>query len=257
VDSGVSGAAGVVAAPLDRVPFEALAFPPAAGFLTDLADADGDSVPEYAFAGWYDYDYQTHLLSPADRTWVVRDRTGAAFRLRFDGYYDAFDVSGHPSFTWSPLTEEGPLTVVVDPSGTSEATVVAASETEPVFLRLGLDLALVPPDPAASDAFDLAIARTVLSLGAGVEVAILPGADFDALLQAPADGYATDVDTDGDGVPDELALGSWYDYDFQTHAVTPKDEVYVLRSAASGAYKLRLLSYDDGTFTGRWAAVTP
>jgi hypothetical protein len=147
VDGGVSGIASVGAVPLPHVPFEALVWPSVAPLQMDLPDADGDSVPEYAFASWYDYDYTTHLLSPSDQTWSVRDRAGQAWRIRFDSYYDAYDVSGHPTFTWGPLEEPGPLSAVHELDGTVTATVEATSETDPVYLRLGSALALRPPDP--------------------------------------------------------------------------------------------------------------
>ncbi|MEZ4240286.1 MAG: HmuY family protein [Myxococcota bacterium] len=255
-DGGVSGSAGVDAAALDHVPFEALAWPPAAGFVADAPDADGDGIPQYALGAWYDYDYVTHTLSPADRTYVVRDRAGAAWRVRFDGYYDGYGVSGHPSFTWGPLPDAGPLSVVHEADGSVTATVVAADAAAPVYLRLGLDLALAPPDPATSDAWDLGLARTVLTLGGGVsgaggvEVAVLDAADFDAITAAPADGWVTDA-------AGALALAEWYDYDPVTHVVSPKDQVLVLRTSDGGAFKLQLTSYDDGTFTARWAPVTP
>ncbi|MCB9689010.1 MAG: HmuY family protein [Alphaproteobacteria bacterium] len=262
VDGGVSGAGEVGVWRADHVPFEALTWPGSGPLLTDT-DADGDDVVEQAFAGWYDYDQTSHRLSPADRTWIVSDRSGATWRLRFDGYYDGADVSGHPSFTWGPLTGPSPLTVHVDGDGSRAVTLAATDAGAPVHLRLGLDLALTPTDPATSDAWDLAVARTVISLGGGssgggsTEVAVLEGQDFAALSAAPATGFTTDADTDGDGATDVYAMGDWYDYDVRTHTLTPKDRVYVLRTTDGAAFKLQLLTYDDGTTTLRYAAVTP
>ena len=70
-----------------------LLLPPAAlpedGWRSDEGDADDDGVPEYALLDWYDYDYDTHELSPAERRWVVRTTEGAFFELGFESYYDA------------------------------------------------------------------------------------------------------------------------------------------------------------------------
>lgn len=263
VNGGSSGDGGVGVHRLDQVPFEAITFPGSGPLAVDAPDADGDGADEHAFAGWYDYDSVTHKLSPADRTWLVTDRSGEVWRLRFDGYYDDHGVSGHPSFTWAPVTATSPLTVTVEPDGTRSATVEATDADAPVYLRLGLDLALTPVDPTTSDAWDLALARTVLTVGGGssgagqTEVAVLPGQDFAALTEAPTSGYVTDADTNGDGETDSYAFADWYVYDDLTHAVTPKDQVWVLRTTDGRAFKLQLQAYASGVHTLRYAEVTP
>lgn len=40
-----------------------------------------------SFSGWYDYDDETHGLSPHPGTWLVRGGTGALYKLRIDSYY--------------------------------------------------------------------------------------------------------------------------------------------------------------------------
>jgi hypothetical protein len=95
----------------------------------------------------------------------------------------------------------------------------------------------------------------------GVEVAIVEGGDFAAIERAPAGGYLTDAaDGEDEGSEPDLAFGGWYDYDPATHVLTPRDQVYVLRSA-EGYWKLQLVDYYDdagtsGFPTFRWAAVT-
>ena len=52
---------------------------------------------------------------------------------------------------------------------------------------------------------------------------------------------------------------SWYDYDYATHTLTPKDYVYVLESP-SGTYKLEMLSYygpDEGDVHRPWFRWAP
>lgn len=90
----------------------------------------------------------------------------------------------------------------------------------------------------------------------GVEVAALPEADFAAINAAPAGGYAKDaadalVFNAGDG---------WYAYDPATHVLTPRDTVYVVRSAEGDYFKLSFTGYyDDAGTSGhpafRWAPV--
>ncbi|HVW24519.1 MAG TPA: HmuY family protein [Polyangiaceae bacterium] len=39
------------------------------------------------FSSWYSYDESTHVLSPADGTWLVRGATGKLYKLKIDTYY--------------------------------------------------------------------------------------------------------------------------------------------------------------------------
>jgi hypothetical protein len=90
----------------------------------------------------------------------------------------------------------------------------------------------------------------------GVEVAVLPLADFATLKRAPGGGWVSDTIDDtafnaGDG---------WYVYDPSVHLLKPRDIVYVVRSAEGAYFKLQFTSYYDdaggsGHPTFRWAPV--
>lgn len=73
---------------IEAVAFEELAVVPTEGWVTDQPDADDDGNPEYVFAEWYDYDPDTHVLTPADRVYVVATSDGEAVKVGFDSYYD-------------------------------------------------------------------------------------------------------------------------------------------------------------------------
>ena len=49
-------------------------------------------------AAWYNYDYTTHELSPADMLYFVQTVEGDYFRLRFTSYYNGAGTSGFVSF---------------------------------------------------------------------------------------------------------------------------------------------------------------
>lgn len=108
----------------------------------------------------------------------------------------------------------------------------------------------------AADAWDLSFQRSTVKVnggvsgGGGVEVAALPGqyAAFETTTTAPAEGYVTDADTNADGAV-EYALGAWYSYDAATHALSPADILYVVRSTDGEHYRLRFLSYYDDAGT--------
>ena len=89
INGGVSGSGGVEVAILDANPdFDAIADAPGGAYRVDVEDEDDDGVPEYAMKGWYDYDFSTHILTPADVVYVLKTTDGAYIKIRFDDYYD-------------------------------------------------------------------------------------------------------------------------------------------------------------------------
>jgi hypothetical protein len=100
----------------------------------------------------------------------------------------------------------------------------------------------------------------------GVQVAALAGAAFDALVQAPGEGFGVDRpdgDEDEDSEPDNVfnsGAEDWYVYDVMSHTLTPRAISYVVASTEQRFYKLRFESYYDalGTpavLTFRWAEI--
>ena len=137
-----------------------------------------------------------------------------------------------------------------DPEVTT-ARVDATSREDWVYWDLELGATVT-----ADEAWDLSFQRSTVKVnggvsgGGGVEVAALPGqyAAFDTTLTAPAEGYVTDADENADGSI-EYALGAWYSYDASTHALSPADMLYVVRSTDGRHYRLRFLSYYDDAGT--------
>ena len=104
VNGGVSGDEGAEvawAAGADADPQQV----PMDGWTTDAADADADDVPEYAFLDWYDYDSDTHVLTPKDRRWWVRVPDVGVLSIELLGYYDRAGTSGHVSLRITPVTD--------------------------------------------------------------------------------------------------------------------------------------------------------
>ncbi|MBZ4376906.1 HmuY family protein [Corallococcus sp. AS-1-6] len=139
----------------------------------------------------------------------------------------------------------------------SFTSVVDASNAE---AWVGVDLDTGKQVSAAEDAvWDLAFQRyTVKARGGvsgtgGVEVAIVPNVAFAALTQAPASGYLTDAadGPDTGGSPDTVfnAGDGWYLYDLATHMLTPRDQLYVVRSDSGAYFKVRVQSYYDAAGT--------
>ena len=78
---------------------------------------------------------------------------------------------------------------------------------------------------------------------------------FDDVREAPSDGYVEDsiaAITPDTITTENLAIKAWYDYNFLTHLLRPKPNVYVVRTADGKYAKLRIVSYycDGGQASG-------
>ncbi len=160
----------------------------------------------------------------------------------------------------STLPESDHVLINDNGDGTFTALVDASSETAWVHLDLALREESTPETPESSSDWDLGFLRYQVKLNGGVsgpdglEAAMLPGQDWDALVAAPEGGYLADAPDsveDEDALPD-YALGGWYDYDSASHLLTPKDAVYVLRSPSGAYLKLQFQDYYDAAGTSGW-----
>jgi hypothetical protein len=78
---------------------------------------------------------------------------------------------------------------------------------------------------------------------------------LEEIIEAPADGYVDDsiASINPDTIITEnLAIKSWYHYNFLTHLLRPKPNVYAIRTADGKYAKMRLVSYycDGGQASG-------
>ena len=71
--------------------------PANASWSVDEADSDGDGKPEYVLGDWFNYDFATHVLSPADVVYFIQTPDGV-FKLRVVDYYNDVGESGFLSF---------------------------------------------------------------------------------------------------------------------------------------------------------------
>jgi len=105
--------------------------------------------------------------------------------------------------------------------------------------------------PGPDEVWHMAFRRFNIKLNGGasgpgdVSALSIEEQDYEALTQAPADGYVTDAeDANEDGVP-EYVFADWYNYDYSSHLLTPKDKVYVIRLSAEEHYKFQHIAYYD------------
>jgi heme-binding HmuY-like protein len=113
INGGDSGPAGVTAAAVDAATLEEVTEAPASGFATDdWADDQCNFIgldsgePATAFGFWYDYDDQTHVVTPKAQVWIVRQADGTDYKLRIETYYgdEANPMRGGIyRMAWAPL----------------------------------------------------------------------------------------------------------------------------------------------------------
>ncbi len=162
--------------------------------------------------------------------------------------------------------DQASLAVTTDGGDGTLSTQIDAS-TKTGWVYFDLDAAALTPessDPATAPDWDLAFQRYRVKMNGGasgaggVEVAVLPGADFDGLAQAPAAGYATDSAGTEDSRLVFLRGDGWYAYDLSAHKLSARDIVFVVHTTAGAYFKLKLLDYYDAAGTDahprfRWA----
>ncbi|MAA78483.1 MAG: hypothetical protein CL916_04425, partial [Deltaproteobacteria bacterium] len=105
LNSGIHGPAtvqGIVVEEEDFVSYDEI---PQDGYQEDLPDENEDEIPEYFFADWYDYDPSTHILTPADQFYVLKNRNDRFYKFQIQNYYNTAGTSGHMTMYWEELSQ--------------------------------------------------------------------------------------------------------------------------------------------------------
>lgn len=156
--------------------------------------------------------------------------------------------------------------------GSFELTLDATSQTEWLYLSLAERSLVSPTAPLDDPNWELAFRRFHVRVNGGVsgtkgvEVATLTGTTFEAVTEAPANGYLADsAKVDGGdqeppdfvnevdahlvfNLPNAVSESGWYSYDPVAHTLSPAEVVYVVRVGAQH-HKLRFLAYYDDAGT--------
>lgn len=107
LNGGVSGS-GTVQAFAQAGSYDSYAeiaeIPAEASWSVDEPDSNGDGKPEYVLGDWFNYDFATHVLSPADVVYFVQTPDGT-FKLRVVDYYNDVGESGFLSFDSELIAE--------------------------------------------------------------------------------------------------------------------------------------------------------
>ena len=258
INGGVSGSGGMEAAILGGVEFDAVTIAPSNDYVTDQADSNDDDIPEYALAEWFDYDLQTHILTPADQVYVLKTVVGDYAKLRFDDYYDDAGTSGLPQISWSfidapsgdgqPADEDAGSGTEDGPNPDDE--IECASGTDRVTnTEDGDDTLTVINSESSSDwtcfsfseasqvetDWDMAWKQYGAVTSVSINGMILSDANYDDIDSVP-EGSWSEGDT--------TMLDDWYNYSGPPdHVVTPADRVYLMEDADGIVWKLEITSY--------------
>jgi hypothetical protein len=214
-------------------------------FGTDLADADGDGVPELAMLDWFDYDVATHTLQSDGDVWVVHTTDDRYAKLQMVDYYSATGVSGTPTFRWEWIA--GAVTQSsVDATAGSAGPV--PDDAAWVYLDLATGARVSPADPADDDGWDLALQRTHVATNGGTTGTggVMVAYGGDVFRDASPNGAAWLADDGTDAVSASSPAGRWYDYDPTSHTVSARDDVFLVRATDGRTYRVQFLDYYDG-----------
>lgn len=135
----------------------------------------------------------------------------------------------------------GKFATTREADGTYTTIVDSSSETVPTLGDFDTGTALTESEP-----WDLAFQRFRITPAPGVEIARVEAAFADVAVP-PHDGWSGAL------------LDDWYDYDAETHVLTPKPETYALRTS-TGTFKFAIERYYDeagnaGFFTLHWRSL--
>lgn len=155
---------------------------------------------------------------------------------------ETLDDTGEDAFEDSERIEHEALG-----GGVLRTTIDASDEAEWVYLDVDTG-AEASPDDASWDLgfrrFDIIVNGGINGDG-GIEVAFVEAADFESITAVPADATWSSDAADGEDENEDpdLVFGDWYDYDFTTHVLTPKDRVYLVRSSDGAVFKWQFADY--------------
>ncbi len=223
---------------------------------TGIRDRDwmSDSYA-YAVGDWYTYDQMHHTINLTNYVYTLKDA---------EGKYVKFTVSGLYGGGMPPNMGNIVIRYVYAGSGTDISgvgvtdTVMVGADT--AYFDFSTGSVVTPADPSNSLDWDFAIASYDIHLnsnmfGIGQAAAYLntdslgiPRTDFEGITVAETQPTAYFQDAAGS------AFTEWYDYNENTHQLTSKKHVYLVK-VGTDIYKMQITSYYypvNGQNTSAW-----
>lgn len=212
--------------------------------------------PAYAVDQWWSYDAQTHTVSASGKAYQIQSATGKAGKFVVDTIEGAgFADAGRIGFRW---------VLGADLSGPAQRATVDVSGARTVYFSLDSGAELSPADPATSTEWDLCFSGYTIRLNSGISGpgqagALLADQAFEEIAAPAPAGFTADKAASVFSTSE----GEWYSYNPDTHALSPRNHVYLIDTGA-GLFKMQLLGYyrdmngtpTSGWITLRWSPLT-
>lgn len=265
-NSGISGMKGVRVANLAR------AHSPDSINFNGVTDTTGimgrdwiSDYYDYAVGDWYTYDQMHHTINLTNYVYTLKDAEGKYVKFTVGGLYGG----GMPPNMGNIVIRYVYAASGTDISGIGVTdTVMVGADT--AYFDFSAGERVTPADPQNSLDWDFAIAAYDIHLnssifGSGQAAAYLntdsldnPRTDFEGITVAETQPTAYSQDVAGS------AFTEWYNYDENTHTLTSKGHVYLVRIGAN-IYKMQISSYyanvngtpTSGWYTFKWLKLEP
>ncbi|MES2743878.1 MAG: HmuY family protein [Bdellovibrionota bacterium] len=94
--------------------------------------------------------------------------------------------------------------------------------------------------------WDLAFKRTSIKMNSNVKAQVLRDTAFEAVAAAPAGAYTADAPVVGGPETDGLFFHTpspWYEYNMETHVISPRNSIYVVKSNGGHDVKVQIVDY--------------
>ena len=244
INGGTSGPGQGGAQVVANTTYAAQATAPSTGYAVDNATSK-------AIGAWYAYNPATHLVTPvAGQVLLIRTALGKYAKMEIQSYYrnapanpNAFtDPSGYYTFRYSYQADG---TAALNTT-TATSTGQPATPKHYTFYSL-VTKGTVPYTDSASTKWDLAFRGTNVLVNGGTSGPGQGGAQvkatlFEELVTAPTTGYAVDGAT-AKAIPTGSGNG-WYNYDANTHVISPiAGRIIALRTALGKYAKVEIQNY--------------
>jgi len=233
------------------VAYDDLEVAPTTGYVTDAvlppsgAPGSMESMGNGAFAEWYDYDPSTHKVTPKPQFYLLRTADGGYAKLMILSY-----TSGVYQVRLARVSVQ-----------VNRVTLTAEHSDEWVYFSLRDGASVEVESATESTHWDLGISGVKIRTNGGTTGDGQGGAyrtespTLGEVVSGDADQCVADESLPEPGPPSEETfsgngqLATWYDYDGQTHEVSPGNGIFVICTADGGVARVQFTGYADHQLT--------
>jgi len=254
--SGMGGVAGVDLAAIgnaDSTDFTGFSDP---SIITDN-DWVSDSY-DLVVDDWYSYNPISHMLDLTQYVYIMKDAAGNYVKFQVIG----MEGNGMPPNMGTVSIQYDYAGATPDFPGTPDTISFDGSGGGPIYVDFSAGMTTTPADPQNSldwdilfDAYEIHQNNTIFGMGSAGAYPVwgdqTDPTDFNETMSAPPVAQAY--------FPDQLGsvMTDWYNYDGNTHTLTSKGHVYVIKSGTA-YYKLSIVTYYrdiNGTPVSGWFTI--